>query len=370
MPTKIAEKVKKIYTVDNTKYKSRCAVILEDDSLWMWGNIHFDNSYKNFGFTKIADNVEEYCGKYDTEAYITKKGQLYVWGRVPMFDVKSENEPVLVATNVKQAEIDEKHIAIIKNDDSLWVCGKNDFGMLGIEKSDTNGEFIKAYENVKDVRMCRDFTCVLTYDSDLLVAGYNKEKRFIVDDRVENINSFTKIFDDVKEMHLFDGADVDDKAKRYFVLIAIKNNGEMYGMGDNTNGKIMNENRYDAIKMFVHIGNDVDCVSCCYTDLYVINSNNELWARGIKDNNMMLGKFEKGEYGMVLISRSKNLSLADLDGNGNIEANDATLILRYVAQLDKFTQSQKTAGDVNNDGDIDSSDATKILRIVAQLDNL
>ncbi len=58
----------------------------------------------------------------------------------------------------------------------------------------------------------------------------------------------------------------------------------------------------------------------------------------------------------------------DLDMNKQIEAADATVVLRYAAKLDELTDEQKILADVSGDKLIDPSDATKILRIVAGLE--
>ncbi len=60
--------------------------------------------------------------------------------------------------------------------------------------------------------------------------------------------------------------------------------------------------------------------------------------------------------------------IGDVDLNDEIEAADATVILRFVAKLDELDAQQKINADANEDNIIDSSDATKILRIVAGLD--
>lgn len=52
----------------------------------------------------------------------------------------------------------------------------------------------------------------------------------------------------------------------------------------------------------------------------------------------------------------------DVNHDGSIDANDATLILRTSIGLEKLTAEQKKTADVNGDGSIDSSDSIDILR--------
>ncbi len=57
----------------------------------------------------------------------------------------------------------------------------------------------------------------------------------------------------------------------------------------------------------------------------------------------------------------------DADLNEKVEAADATVVLRYVADLETLNDQQMKNGDANLDGGVDSADATSILRFVAGL---
>lgn len=57
----------------------------------------------------------------------------------------------------------------------------------------------------------------------------------------------------------------------------------------------------------------------------------------------------------------------DIDGNGQILAEDARLALRASAGLHKLTDTQKLAADVNEDGKVLADDARQILRYSAKL---
>lgn len=59
----------------------------------------------------------------------------------------------------------------------------------------------------------------------------------------------------------------------------------------------------------------------------------------------------------------------DADGNGNVTAADARLVLRASAKLEKLTAEATACCDVNNDNVINSSDARKILRASAKLES-
>ena len=60
-------------------------------------------------------------------------------------------------------------------------------------------------------------------------------------------------------------------------------------------------------------------------------------------------------------------TLGDVNDDGNIDAKDAVLVLRYAAKLADLNSQQQLSADVNADGAIDAKDAVKILRYAAEL---
>ncbi|MCL2694714.1 MAG: SpoIID/LytB domain-containing protein [Clostridiales bacterium] len=62
--------------------------------------------------------------------------------------------------------------------------------------------------------------------------------------------------------------------------------------------------------------------------------------------------------------------VGDVNGDGEITAVDASLILRWLVQLVALNPAQLTAADVNGDGSVTARDASKILRYLVELDTL
>lgn len=58
----------------------------------------------------------------------------------------------------------------------------------------------------------------------------------------------------------------------------------------------------------------------------------------------------------------------DIDGDGDIDASDLTLLARIVAKIDSLNDSVKAASDVNGDGEINAEDLTMLARIVAKIE--
>lgn len=57
----------------------------------------------------------------------------------------------------------------------------------------------------------------------------------------------------------------------------------------------------------------------------------------------------------------------DVDGDGEVTAADASMILRYTQGLTALTDAQKEAADVNGDGVVDAKDAEMILMYLVRL---
>lgn len=63
-----------------------------------------------------------------------------------------------------------------------------------------------------------------------------------------------------------------------------------------------------------------------------------------------------------------SIQYGDVNGDGKVNAGDATVVLRHVAKIQNITsQACLNAADVNGDGKVNSGDATLILRKVAKL---
>ena len=59
--------------------------------------------------------------------------------------------------------------------------------------------------------------------------------------------------------------------------------------------------------------------------------------------------------------------MGDINNDGDADAGDALLVLRYSVGLASLSEAQKLVADVNGDGDIDAGDAVLLLRYDAGL---
>ena len=74
-----------------------------------------------------------------------------------------------------------------------------------------------------------------------------------------------------------------------------------------------------------------------------------------------------GHTASVTIRVSSNAAFGDVNNDGDADAGDAMLILRYNVGLIVLTDAQKLTADVNGDGEVDAGDAILVLRYDAGL---
>ncbi len=131
-------RVKKVVLKNNN-----CAALAEDGSLYMWGeNFHGEvgNSTKCVRQQtpcKILDSVKEVVLGNGMSAAIQNNGDLYMWGTKAAlllgedFYENGMIKPKLVMNSVKQIALGPDACAAIKEDGTLWTWGKNENGELG-----------------------------------------------------------------------------------------------------------------------------------------------------------------------------------------------------------------------------------------------
>ena len=69
----------------------------------------------------------------------------------------------------------------------------------------------------------------------------------------------------------------------------------------------------------------------------------------------------------VALEAPDEAALGDVNGDGKVSIDDATLVQKYIADLEAFTDKQKAAADTNRDEKITVDDATTIQKFIAEL---
>ena len=78
--------------------------------------------------------------------------------------------------------------------------------------------------------------------------------------------------------------------------------------------------------------------------------------------------FETTHFSIYALVQEIRATPGDVNGDGDVLANDARLALRASAQLENLDETQKKAADVDGNGEVLANDARLILRFSAQLE--
>ena len=262
---------------------SHTFILKNDGSIWGWGNNAGgalglgDNTNRNT-FTQVTTNInndvkEIACG--DNRTFILKNdGSIWgcgynYYGELGLGDTTSRNTFTKVTTNVndiKQIVGGGTHTFILKNDGSIWSCGKNDWGQLGLGTSDTNAHstFTKVTTNinndVKEVSCGTEFTFILKNDGSVYSCGGNGSGQLGLGDTASR-PTFTKVTTNINN-------DVKQIACGNGHTVILKNDGSVYSCGGNGSGQLgigiggANTNKSTFTKVTTNINNDVKQIAC------------------------------------------------------------------------------------------------------------
>lgn len=93
----------------------------------------------------------------------------------------------------------------------------------------------------------------------------------------------------------------------------------------------------------------------------------ETGSYGLYVSSTNMGYTKVAEFGVTDSWEEAPYTLGDVNMDGSIDVIDASLILRYAANLNTLTDTQKAAADVNGNNSIDVIDASMVLRYAANL---
>ena len=243
---------------------SHTCVLGSDGSLWGCGNNEYgqlgSNVTSGYGtFTNINSNVKQVsCGYYNT---FVLKNDGTVWscgfnGTVGELglnitgnytDKYAFTRVTTNISNVKQISCGAHHTFIVKNDGSLWACGENGYGQIGIGSSEygAHATFAKINTNINnDVSqvVCGDYhTFIIKNDGSLWACGENSRGQLGLGGDTNNRTTFTKVTtninNDVKQVDGGEYYSVIVKNDTAILSTGANNVGQL-GLGDNSNRNI------------------------------------------------------------------------------------------------------------------------------------
>jgi len=240
--TNINNDVKQIACGNNS------AIILKKDgSIWScgynsYGQLGLNDTSNRASFTQVTTNINNdvkqvFCG-YNHTFILKNDGSLWAsgynnYGQLGLGDTTNRTTFTQVTTNinndVKQVANGQFHTLILKNDGSLWSCGQNDYGQLGLNDTTTNRTtFTQVINNAKQIACGEYYTIILKNDDSVWSCGVNDYGQLGLGDTTQR-TSFTKVTTNI--------SNIKQIACGYYHVFIIKNDGSIWGCGLNDEGQ-------------------------------------------------------------------------------------------------------------------------------------
>ncbi len=127
--------------------------------------------------TKFAENVAKVAGSANYGAFITKSGDLYVWGENIYGQLGTSGqkiaEPLWLAGKVAEVALGGRHLLLLKTDGAVMGCGSNVAGALGLGEQAEVTSLKQIATGCKAIAAGSDFSMILTNDGTLKTSGAN-----------------------------------------------------------------------------------------------------------------------------------------------------------------------------------------------------
>lgn len=172
-------------TVSLGQYNS--AAITSDGKLYVWGQKVYSTVPE-----EIMDNVKSVEVQGDRIAVITEDDELYMSA---LYSATLNK----IMDNVKCISLGSNYEAIITNDGELYTAGQNNYGQLGNGTNEFEDNLVKIMDNVKKVIASGSMTAAITKDGELYTWGDNRHGQ-LGDGTENNSNRPIKIMDNVKDV--------------------------------------------------------------------------------------------------------------------------------------------------------------------------
>ena len=169
------------------------------------------------------------------------------------------------------------HSLILENDGTLWGCGQNNYGQLGLEDNNNRNIFTQVTTNdVKSVYCGDSHTFILENDGTLWGCGRNNEGQLGLGDTA-NRNTFTQITtnaNDIKEIYC-----------GYYHTFILENDGTLWGCGWNANGQLGlgdGYNRTTFTQVTINADN-IKQIYCGHGHTLILKNDGTLWGTGLNN---------------------------------------------------------------------------------------
>ncbi|HFL2412469.1 TPA: RCC1 domain-containing protein [Clostridioides difficile] len=231
-----------------------------------------------YEFSKVqSSNLDNYSGLLvnDDYLYVTKDNSEFL-------NVKLSDN----FQNYKKIELTNNNMFIVMNDGTLYACGLNNYGQLGLGDTVNRSVMTKVdIDNVLDIKGSGNSTFVLKNNGTLYSCGLNSNGQLGLRDEV-NRNIFTKI----------EIENIKDFCVESSYVIALNHSKEVYGWGYNSYNNIERTSNYPYKQ---NISN-IEKIATYYYSVYMINSEGSLYVSGYNSSGQ-LGTGNTSNYSSRLV---------------------------------------------------------------------
>ena len=260
------------------------------------------NGVDTSGIKQIA------CGDYMT-AILRKDGTVWACGSnyrgalgIGTSDTSAHTNLVNVITDVEKIACGGGSIFVIKKDGSLWCCGNNSVGQLGLNDKSDRTTFTPVTTNVKQVACGHCFTFIIKNDDSLWACGYNNAGQLGLGDKSDR-TTFTQVTTNVKQV-----------ACGFEHTFIVKNDGTVWATGDNTVGGLgLNNttNKTTFTQVTTNIS-DIKHIACGYYHTFIVKNDGSLWATGNNSEGQLgLGTSGSSTYKTTFTHVTTNVNYVD-----------------------------------------------------------
>ena len=261
--------------------------IKNDGTVWAcganYGHLGLGNQTRQSKFVQVTTNVSDVkdirCGETHT-VMLKNDGTLWVCGNNTNYALgtgQAESTRLLTFTqvtdidNVKSisANGDGRNTFVVKNDNTLWVCGNNSYAELGVGDIEPRQIFTKVEDNIDIAEHNYHSLIVKKTDGNFYACGNNTNKSLTIL-YANPIRHFTKVpnLSNVKDIDL-------DGSKG----IAVTNDGKLFVCGYNVFGQLGLGHTNDC-NVFTQIADNVEMATIHSYIMLVLKKDGTVWAAG------------------------------------------------------------------------------------------
>ena len=286
--------IKSVYCGENHNF-----ILKNDDTLWSCGynycgQLGLGDTVNRYTFTKINTNVGNiksvYCGK-DHTFILKNDGTLWgcgdnSYGRLGLGDTTNRNTFIQVTANaddIKEVYCGAFYTLILKNDGTLWGTGYNDHGEIGLGDTNNRTTFTQITTNTDDIKQVycgASHNFILKNDGTLWSCGYNNFGGLGLGNNTTR-TTFTQVTanaDDVKSVYC---------GCHYTFML--KNDGTLWSCGNNSNGKLgLGDTSYrTTFTQVTTNADDIKSVYCGWNHTIILKNDGTLWSCGLNSNSQL-----------------------------------------------------------------------------------